>query len=646
MAQLNPIRFLRSAARNSPWVVIAVALHAVIIAAMSIVYLTSHAKEAKPTDTKVTLSEARKPEVVQPPEVIERKAPPKNEEAEIVDFEHEMQYVPSDEPEDLTQEVGDPTAESSGGASGGTAIGVGEGPGHFSSGKPSAFSTRRVGTGNKGRAAKGPTQGTEKGIREGLLWLARHQQSDGSWNATALASTCPSEKKCVAATDKYPEFWQQGLTGLSVLAFLGAGYNFDAKQTIVDTVVAKRYRLGDVVKSGLMWIKDRQLPDGSFGPNQHVYNQALCALALTEAYGLSQNRVWKEPAQKAIDWLVAAQKPHPSGRGGLWGWRYHSRVDIEAIKERLAPVKVELDAKKVTLDEQKAALDTKRAEIEAKKAALAPAAYEASMAEVQAEMNTLQASFKELEDATKEYNIGMRPYHAEIHDADLSVTTWVVMAFKSAQISGLKVPQEAFDGARDYVLSVSNSEGLAGYLNIDGAGQPIGGPGDEFNYHVATMSSLSILCRTFIDHDINDAFLEKAAKVIIKDLPDVSKDRLSIDYYYWYYGSLALNQFDGPDSPRKGNKYWDPWNKAMQDSVLGLQDDAEKQCSRGGYMSGDRWALSGSPIYSTAINTLTLEVYYRYPNAFGSGQRFEAKKTEPKKSVKAADPEPPTDGDK
>src|SRR5687767_13318950 len=122
MAQYNPIQFLRTAAANSPWVVIAVALHAVIIAAMSIVYLASHANEAKPTDTTVTLADVRKPEIVQPEEKIERKAPPKNEEAEIVDFEHDVQYVPTDVPEDLTQDVGDPNAETAGGPTGGTAI--------------------------------------------------------------------------------------------------------------------------------------------------------------------------------------------------------------------------------------------------------------------------------------------------------------------------------------------------------------------------------------------------------------------------------------------------------------------------------------------------------------------------------------------
>ena len=38
-------------------------------------------------------------------------------------------------------------------------------------------------------------------------------------------------------------------------------------------------------------------------------------------------------------------------------------------------------------------------------------------------------------------------------------------------------------------------------------------------------------------------------------------------------------------------------------------------------MQPDRWAYAGGPIYSTAINVLTLEVYYRYASVFGSEKR-------------------------
>ena len=106
-------------------------------------------------------------------------------------------------------------------------------------------------------------------------------------------------------------------------------------------------------------------------------------------------------------------------------------------------------------------------------------------------------------------------------------------------------------------------------------------------------------------------------------MPDVSKDRLSVEYYYWYYAALALNQFDGPDSPRKTNEYWGRWNAAMKDALLGLQDQSSARdvCARGGWLVDDRWSHAGGALYNTAINTLTLQVYYRYENAFGAARR-------------------------
>ncbi|HEX5009951.1 MAG TPA: prenyltransferase/squalene oxidase repeat-containing protein, partial [Planctomycetota bacterium] len=379
----------------------------------------------------------------------------------------------------------------------------------------------------------GVTEGTEAAVLEGMRWLIRHQNDDGSWGADTLLEHCSVKAQCVSDNQDFSPQYNPGLTGLALLAFLGAGYEHDSKQKIVDTAMGKRYVVGDVVGKGLKWLISEQGPDGSFANYAgSMYNEAIGALALSEAYGLSQNPALKEPAEKLINYLVSAQKSNPTSTG-RWGWRYTPGGDSVA---------------------------------------------------------------------------------------DTSVTGWVVMAFKSAQIAGLKVPQQSFEGAMDFATWVTGENGLVGYLDPAGAGQAVTGHNDRFDYHVATMSSLGMIVRTFIKHDISDPFLELAAGQIIKDLPKVSEDHLSVDYYYWYYGTLALNQFDGPDSPHKSGKYWEPWNKAMQDAVLSLQDKNQEPdvCTRGGWLVGDRWCYAGGPIYATAVNVLTLEVYYRYANAFGS----------------------------
>ena len=136
------------------------------------------------------------------------------------------------------------------------------------------------------------------------------------------------------------------------------------------------------------------------------------------------------------------------------------------------------------------------------------------------------------------------------------------------------------------------------------------------------MSALAMCIRIFAQRNLDDPFLRPAAAQIVKDLPRVTKDGLSVDYYSWYYAALALNQIDGPDAPRRSGKYWPAWNQAMLDALLPLQSKDARSCTSGGWMKPDRWSIEhGGPLYATAINVLTLEVYYRYENAFGGAKR-------------------------
>jgi len=549
---LNPATSLRNFIKNSPWVFMAIAVHVIGISVLAIMQIAKPAAKQDDTPTTIKLAQPKEvtPEDALPPEVLDRKAIPKNEEAEIVTFEEDV-FLPTEPTEDLHLDRADPESVDNltAGQPGGTAIGVGT-TGHH--GLRPGFAGRKLGGGKAGRGG-GATQGTEKAVLEGLRWLVRHQRTDGSWGIVSLKSICDTDKPCFDPKESYTEHADEGLTAMALLCFLGAGYSHESKQDLVDTARAKRYKIGEVIKNGLMWLVKRQNEQGYFSKDQvFMYNEALCALALTEAYGLTQNRYWKEPAQKAINFLQKARRPNPSGTGS-WGWRYQSRQEIEA-----------------------------------------------------------KYPGGSLDETGKK----------ELFDSDTSVTGWVIMALKSAIISGLQVDKNSMDGGLAFVKYCTANDGLVGYNDPKNAGLTVQGRGDDkFDYHPTSMTSLGICIRIFCEHDPNDPFFEPAALRMVKDLPTIDKDRRKIDYYYWYYGSMALNQLDGPDSPRKSGKYWGPWNKAMVDAVVSLQDTQERSCNRGGWMQPDRWAYAGGPIYSTAINVLTLEVYYRYENAFGGGKR-------------------------
>lgn len=125
--------------------------------------------------------------------------------------------------------------------------------------------------------------------------------------------------------------------------------------------------------------------------------------------------------------------------------------------------------------------------------------------------------------------------------------------------------------------------------------------------------------RTFVKHDIGDPALEAGAKLIVRDFPGSYKATKSIDYSYWYYAALALEQFDGPASPRKHRgTCWPEFEAALKKALLDNQVQDTKLCEDGSWDGDDRWGVDGGDrVYATALNTLTLEVYYRYGNAFG-----------------------------
>jgi hypothetical protein len=420
------------------------------------------------------------------------------------------------------------------------------------------------------RGGKGQTKQTESAVEAGLRWLARHQDDDGSWSPDNFVKNCQGGTVCEHSKGFGYGEYTVGTTGLALLAFLGAGYDHRATKAWTDPFTKKTIRVGDVVKKGLIYLKDRQTETGSFVEETNHkwgYNHSIAALAMTEAYGLSRAPQWKPVAQKGIDCLIAGQNPAPGGTG-LWAWRYKPQSG----------------------------------------------------------------------------------------DNDISVTGWCVMALKSAELAGLRMSEDSMQGAFNFTEEVTDkTSGHVGYTKREEAGQQVKAQGknDDYMNHPA-LSAVAMCVRTFVKHNPDDPMLEAGAKLIMKDLPVWDKKKKSIDYYYWYYASLALNQYDGPDSPKKGGgRIWDEWNKELKKALLDNQVNNQKLCSDGSWDGDDRWGVDGGGrVFATATNTLTFEVYYRYGNSFGTvkkkapaagadakkpaeaPKKEEPKKEEPKKDEK------------
>ncbi len=201
-----------------------------------------------------------------------------------------------------------------------------------------------------------------------------------------------------------------------------------------------------------------------------MYNHTIAALSLSEAYGLTGSNLFKDQAQKAVDFTIAAQNPGKA-------WRYS-------------------------------------------------------------------------------YKCG---------DNDSSVTGWAVMVLKSAEISGLSFPRSGYDGTRAWYDEVTEEAyGRVGYTHKGTGKVFVPGLNENFDHHEA-LTAIAVMARIFMDKNKGDPRLTGGCDLLLRDKP--KWDGNNIDFYYWYYASLALFQYDGPSGPK-----WKAWNEDMKNSLVKNQN--------------------------------------------------------------------------
>lgn len=347
--------------------------------------------------------------------------------------------------------------------------------------------------GNRAGAALrwGGISESERAVEAALAWLARHQSVDGHWEMHF-----PLDLAGRATRSPSYSWGTPAVSALALMVFLGAGYT--------DNDV----RYGLIVRRAVEYILRTQDADGCMGGTveRHMYNHAICSLALGEACALMKGRPWRSSLERAVRLLTASQKPDG-------GWRY----------------------------------DFTRAGA-----------------------------------------------------SDTSVTGWAVMALKSAQTSGVTVPESTLEGARDWFRKATYRDGTVFY-QLDGAPS-------------ISCTAIGLFCKQLLGVPPDDPQIGLGAGALLKALPPATERLLrdeagrltipveEIDYYYWYYASLALFQ-------RAGNE-WNTWNRAMKATLMALQRTKGEHA--GSWDPHGAWASSAGRTCSTAMAALTLEVYYRY----------------------------------
>ena len=195
------------------------------------------------------------------------------------------------------------------GSGGGDGAGIGTGSG---AGKGS-FGQRNGGGRRLMVQRHGGSKATESAVDKALEWLAYHQEADGHWDSVKYGTVADYFKGERHTGDT-------GVTGLALLAFLGAGH----------TEKVGKYR--ENVKRAVHWICANQDATGrvfnqtDYG-NWLGYSHAICAMALAEAAGMARIPETMQAAQKAVDYSTEI---HQLGEGSVKGaWRYRAKQDAD-----------------------------------------------------------------------------------------------------------------------------------------------------------------------------------------------------------------------------------------------------------------------------------------------------------------------------
>ena len=170
----------------------------------------------------------------------------------------------------------------------------------------------------------GGTPSSEAAVTEALKWFSRHQMPNGGWT---YQHDLVCKGRCGDACDASYNKSYNAATAMALLPFLGAG------QTQLSGEFRQNVKLGlfFLMKNGKQGKKNGlpvlDLRDGK----GNMYSHGLAAIALCEAYAMTEDRALLPYAQAALNFIITAQcsdggwRYSPNGAGGgdtsVVGWQ-------------------------------------------------------------------------------------------------------------------------------------------------------------------------------------------------------------------------------------------------------------------------------------------------------------------------------------
>jgi hypothetical protein len=161
----------------------------------------------------------------------------------------------------------------------------------------------------------GGTVQSEQAVEAALAWLAKTQEPQGFWDADKHGGGLKEVRQIDKEKPPGGTEADAGLTGLAVLAYLGAGYTHEEGN------------YAEVVSRAIRWLIDQQRTDGYLGGTATYYDQMYChaiaTYALAEAVGMQSDPTQYQELREAVNrgiWYIV-QTQNQDG-----GWRYRVGV--------------------------------------------------------------------------------------------------------------------------------------------------------------------------------------------------------------------------------------------------------------------------------------------------------------------------------
>lgn len=183
--------------------------------------------------------------------------------------------------------------------------------------------------------------------------------------------------------------------------------------------------------------------------------------------------------------------------------------------------------------------------------------------------------------------------HPPVSRNDSSITAWVLMALITSHLAHLPVPVELFQGIAHHFSQMTDPDGSVLYADV----------GENANRGGLGMLAVGLYARLALGFSSQEALSQTQIHLLLKNPPRWNEAKnLNNSMYYWYYGSMALFLSD-PVSFRR-------WNQELIRQILPQQ--CQKGHEKGSFDPVGLWGKHGGRLYSTAILTLSLEMYYKY----------------------------------